>query len=107
MYDYETLEDIRDLETFLGFEPQCNTSCCSKTPIKVSNYRQKDFNEEKILKENLITKVRDYFTGNSNIWYTYEFNEKTNDIKYVYPRTFSKDMNNLKNYFTNLFDKNK
>jgi hypothetical protein len=71
-----------------------------------SENQEDNSHQEKILEDNIITKVRDYFTENSNIWYTYKFNEKTGDVEYSYPRTFSKDIINLKNYFTKLFNRN-
>ena len=91
MFRLESLEEIRSLERFLHFGNQENNSSL----------------QENIPKENLLTKVKDYFTGNSNIWYAYQENSKTGEMEYSYPRSFSEDISNLKNYFTNLFSRKK
>ncbi len=54
-------------------------------------------------KENAFTPIKNYFTG--KIWYTYEYNEKTNNIDYFIPRTLVGDLKSIKNYFLNLFKK--
>jgi hypothetical protein len=91
MFDYETSVSRRRLESFLNSEPK----------------EVKPKHEEKITEDSFIRKTIDYFTGNSNIWYTYKFNEKTQDIEYSFPRTLLKDANAIKDYFVNLFNKNK
>ncbi len=54
--------------------------------------------------ENIFQNIKNYFTGNSNTWYSYEYDEKTNNIKYSFPRTFVWDLKSIKNYFVKLFN---
>lgn len=90
MFSYDSLLNRRRLEDFLNSEP------------KESNNPPK---EEKLIKDNFIRKTIDYFTGKSNIWYTYSFNQNKNDIEYNFPRTLLEDIKNLRDYFVNLFSK--
>ena len=86
MFDYETLNNRRRLEDFLNSEP------------KEKNNPPK---KGKIPKESFIRKTIDYFTGKPYPWLDYSDDK----IKYENPRTFLGDIENIKNYLTNLFSK--
>lgn len=91
MFGYKTLEDIRDLEVFLlGDSYLKNTKNSDAIPKK----------------ETFVQNIRNYFTGNSNVWYTYKYDNKTNTIKYSLPRTFSQDIKNVGEYFSRLIKNN-
>jgi hypothetical protein len=85
MFNYEKLDKIRDLEMFL-------------------ESRDEIIQEKK--QSNLLDNIKNYFTGNSNILYTYKYNEKINEIDYNIPRTLSGDFKSIKNYFLKLINKN-
>jgi hypothetical protein len=87
--EYEDLIHRRRLENFLNSETK-----------EVSPNHQ-----DKISKDNFMRKAIGYFTGKSNIGYTYEYDELRDDIIYSFPRTFVGDIKNIKNYFSNLFSK--
>jgi hypothetical protein len=87
MFDPETQFEIGELELALQLIPD------EEIPQ----------NKEK---ETSIQKIRNYLTGNSNIWYTYKYDEKTNEIKYSLPRTFKGDLKSVKDYLSNLLNKN-
>ncbi|MCX6750799.1 MAG: hypothetical protein NTZ83_05050 [Candidatus Pacearchaeota archaeon] len=89
MFSYDSLLDRRRLEDFLNSEPR----------------EEHSRSEEETPKENLVTQVVNYFTKNSKIGYTYHFNESKNDVEYTFPRSFSEDIRNIRDYFVNLFSK--
>jgi hypothetical protein len=85
MFSYDSLLSRRKLEGFLNSEPK----------------EDKPPHEEKIRKEGFIRKTIGYFTGKSDPWLDF-YNNK---IKYENPRTFLGDIENIRNYLTNLFSK--
>jgi hypothetical protein len=89
MFRYNSLEDISNLDVFL----------------ELASHRE-NHSQEKIPKENIITKISDYFTGNSNIVYAVVFNKETKKINYSYPRTFSQDIKKVGEYFSRLIKNN-
>jgi hypothetical protein len=92
MFTYDSLLNRRNLEAFLNSD------------INISSSPSE---EEKSNKTNFVTRVVNYFTKNSHIAYTYYFNESTDDVEYNIPRSFSKDIRNIRNYLTNLLSKKK
>lgn len=84
-YIFEAIESINGLEKTLKNNP--NT--------------YKPIPKEKIPKENFLRKIIDYFTEKSYPWLDYSDDK----IKYMHPRTFLGDIENIKNYFSNLFSK--
>ncbi len=89
MFSYDTLMARRNFELFLNSE---------QFPLKEHPIQRQK-------KQNILEGIINYFTGKSKIWYTYKVNEDTEDVEYSYPRSFSRDMNNLRDYFTELLGK--
>jgi hypothetical protein len=85
MFSYSSLLSRRRLEGFLNSEPK----------------EVKPKHEEKLLKDSFIRKTIDYFTEKSDPWLDYADGK----IRYKHPRTFLGDIENIKNYFGNLFSR--
>jgi hypothetical protein len=106
MFSYDSLEGIRNLEMFLGFEPECNTGCCNKTSLRESEMMFNERHSEPDEKSNFFDNLKNYFTGNSNVWYTVSLTKKTKEISYIYPKSFTGDLNNIKSYFSKFVKRN-
>jgi hypothetical protein len=88
MFSYDSLRYRRRLEDFLNSD---------------TNISSPPSEEEKSNKTNFVTQIVNYFTKNSKIGYTYKMNESGDDLEYNIPRSFSKDIRNIRNYFATLF----